>query len=138
MLRSDHPHAKWLSELYGSGIDHGVPPVEEVLQKFSPEFVIHTGGVRLATSGGRALLADYARRRRELGHPLPSKIHQVLADDHFGIVYAEFRAERAGTVMAGPGMGAWRFEDGLAVEHWEMPDGPQWDEFYRELVPPHH
>ena len=27
-------------------------------------------------------------------------------------------------------MGAWRFRDGLAVEHWELSDGPVWDEFF--------
>src|SRR3546814_10905050 len=33
------------------------------------------------------------------------------------------------------GMGAWRFENGIAVEHWELSNGPAWDAFYLAADP---
>ena len=130
-LRADHPNALWLADLYSpaDGQDDA-QRVEAVMRRVSPDFVIHTGGIRLATTGGLAFMRRYAQRRAELGGPAPVEIYQILADDHFAIIYARFRAERGSEVRELPGMGAWRFDAGMAVEHWEMPDGPDWDRFY--------
>lgn len=146
MLRPDHPNARWLADLYGRSAelanDESLDPQERerqiaahqatVMERLSPNMVVHTGGVRLAAVGDVAFLRAYGRRRTELGSAssTPVEIYQVLADDHYGIIYARVRSERAETVWERPAMGAWRFEDGLAVEHWELPNGPAWDEFY--------
>lgn len=132
MLRADHPNALWLTDVYSPDMgDEGYAQrVEAVMRRVSPEFVIHTGGVRLASTGGLAFMKVYAQRRAEFGAPTTVEIYQILADDHYGIIYARFRSERGGEVRETPGMGAWRFEAGMAVEHWEMPDGPSWDRFY--------
>jgi hypothetical protein len=136
MLRADHPNAVWLAGLYRVDVETADSQrVADVLPRLSPEFVIHTGGVRLATTGRLEFLQTYTRRRAELGAPVPVEIYQILADDSFAIIYAKFRVERDGTVWDAPGMGAWRFEDGLAVEHWEIPDGHRWDEFYLRAEP---
>ena len=132
MLRADHPNALWLADLYrpAEGDEDTAQRVEAVMRRVSPEFAIHTGGVRLATTGGLAFVPSYLQRRAELGGPTPVEIYQILADDDFGVIYARFRAERGSESWEAPGMGAWRFEAGLAVEHWELPDGRAWDRFY--------
>jgi predicted SnoaL-like aldol condensation-catalyzing enzyme len=135
MLLADHPNALWLTGLYGGGTDTAdAEVVAALLPRLSPDFVIHTRGVRLATTGGLDFVQTYARRRAELAAPVPVEIYQILADDSFAFVYAKFRLERDGAVWETPGMGVWRFEDGLAVEHWEVPDGRRWDAFYLEAV----
>jgi hypothetical protein len=62
-------------------------------------------------------------------------IHEVVADDHYGLVTGQFSVERDGVTVDMTGMGAWRFADGLAVEHWEMPDCDVWDEFFLAVDP---
>ena len=142
-LTADHPNAIWLSEMYGAGVAIANDPdlgadekakrvaehSAEAAKRLSPDIVIHTGGVRLAAVGGYDFLQAYARRRGSLsdGNVGVAEIYQVLADDHYGIIYARFRTERKGSVWERPGLGSWRFEDGLAVEHWELPDGRAWD-----------
>jgi hypothetical protein len=146
VLTADHPNARWLNDFYCEGArisndasldaatrarrlqEHG----QEIAKRLSPDFVIHTGGVRLATTGGMEFLARYAQRRDALTDVSGEVIDfaGALADDHYGIVYATFRTSRGDEVWERISMGAWRFEGGLVVEHWELPDGPRWDAFY--------
>jgi hypothetical protein len=99
------------------------------MQRLSPELVVHTGGVKLSTTGGAAFLPVYAQRRAKLagGPTTPVAVYLVLADDEYGIIYMRVRHQQGDEH---PAMGAWRFEDGLAVEHWELGNGQAWDEFY--------
>ncbi|MGC5567721.1 hypothetical protein ACPYPG_33450 [Streptomyces sp. FR-108] len=140
MLQADHPNALWLAGLYGGdGGDDGTGDkgrrAARALRSISPEFVVHTGGIRLAATGDLDFMKGYEQRRSALGRPALVELYQILADDHFAIVYARYRFEQGGAAWEGPGMGAWRFEDGRAVEHWELPDGKAWDAFYLAADP---
>jgi hypothetical protein len=146
MLSDTHPNALWLAELYRGGAaimtDQSLDEDErlrrqrrhtdEVMERMSPDMVIHTGGVRLAAVGGMDFLHRYVKRRAGLAdaNVEPLEFDQILADDHYGIVHGTFRTTRGDWRWTRVGMGAWRFEDGLAVEHWELSNGPVWDEFF--------
>lgn len=153
MLTPDHPNAIWLAELYGFNqqphLAEGSLSAEERrrrhaehvakhMARMSPNLVIHTGGVRLAATGDRAFMEAYARRRASLsdgGDVSITAINQILADDSYGILHFRSRTVRGAHVWERVGMGAWRFEDGVAVEHWELSNGPRWDAFYLEGDP---
>lgn len=146
MLTESHPNAQWLSKIYRGGAaiaaDTTIDEVERarrekehsqsIIERMSPDLVIHTGGVRLTVTGGMDFLAKYHRRRAMLSdvNVQPLGFDQILADDYYGIVHGTFRTARKGVVWTRIGMGAWRFEDGVAVEHWELSNGPKWDEFF--------
>jgi hypothetical protein len=148
MLTADHPNALWLAEMYG--IDQQPDPadagltteqrdrrhaehVAKYMARMSPDLIVHTGGVRLAVTGDMTFMQAYARRRSSLsdgGDVSIIAIYQILADDNYGILHFRSRTTRGGHVWERDGMGAWRFEDGIAVEHWELSNGPKWDAFY--------
>lgn len=146
MLTSDHPNAIWLTGLYRGTSEIEADPgftetereerksahLAEIWKRLSPDFVIHTGGVRLAVTGDIEFLRTYSQRRTSLadGDVRPLKLDQIMADDHYGIVHGTFRTARGAEVWERVGMGAWLFKDGLAVEHWELSDGPRFDAFY--------
>ena len=146
MLSDDHPNALWLAELYRGGATIATDPgcsederirlqhehISTMMDRMSPDIVIHTGGVRLAATGGMDFFRRYAKRRASLAdaNVEPLEFDQILADDFYGITHGKFRTVRGDWVWTRVGMGAWRFEDGLAVEHWELANGPVWDEFF--------
>jgi predicted SnoaL-like aldol condensation-catalyzing enzyme len=146
LLSDTHPNALWLAELYRGGAAITTDPslteddrlrrqqehISEVMKRMSPDLVIHTGGVRLATTGDMEFLRRYTKRRASLAdaNVEPVEFDQILADDHYGIVHGTFRTSRGTWNWTRVGMGAWRFKDGVAVEHWELSDGPTWDEFF--------
>lgn len=151
MLTADHPNAIWLASVYRGGEairkdsslsdeERNVRQAEHraaAIERLAPDFVMHTGGYRLAATGGLAFMGAYAKRRSELAgeDTVPVEIYQILADDHFGIIYGRFCTRRGDDVWERSGMGAWRFEDGLAVEHWEIGDARAWDSFYLAADP---
>lgn len=152
MLTPDHPNALWLTELYRlhkPDPAHTDLPTEELdrlhaehvakaMARMSPDLIVHTGGVRLAVTGGMAFLKAYGRRRSSLsdgGDVSIVAINQILADDTYGILHFQSRTVRGDHVWERVGMGAWRFEDGVAVEHWELSNGPKWDAFYLAADP---
>src|SRR3546814_17134511 len=61
--------------------------------------------------------------------------NQIRADDAYGILHFRSRTVRGDHVWERVGMGAWRFENGIAVEHWELSNGPAWDAFYLAADP---
>lgn len=150
MLTSDHPNALWIAGLY-----HGMAAIEtdpacdhaerehrtnallaEYGKRMSPDLIIHTGGVRLAVTGDMAFMRQYGRRRSSLSDSsTPLVLDQILADDFYGIIHGTFRTVRGDEVWERIGMGAWRFDNGLAVEHWELSNGPKWDAFYLAADP---
>jgi predicted SnoaL-like aldol condensation-catalyzing enzyme len=146
MLSDTHPNALWLAALYRGGETISTDPslgaderirrqqehTSEMIERMSPDMVIHTGGVRLAATGGMDFFRHYAKRRASLAdaNVEPLEIDQILADDHYGIIHGTFRTSRGEWEWTRVGMGAWRFSDGVAVEHWELSNGPAWDEFF--------
>lgn len=146
MMTADHPNALWLAELYEGVVriqnDHTLDPqVREQMQldhqksafsRVSPDFVIHTGGVRLAATGSGAFTQAYGARRTAIAGDSFRiiKVEQILADDLYGIISMLTRLERNGEVEEFVGMGGWRFEGDLAVEHWEIVPGQLWDEAF--------
>ncbi|SHY53283.1 Uncharacterised protein [Mycobacteroides abscessus subsp. bolletii] len=132
MFTADHPNARWLASYYTSR-GHG----DYNLERFSPHFVIHTGGVRLAATGGMDFLKRYIQRRQDLTDANVEVVEfgGALADDHYGINWGTFRTTRGDDVWVRPSLGAWRFENGLAAEHWELANGPRWDEFFLATDP---
>jgi hypothetical protein len=153
MLTADHPNALWLREVYGVDLqpdpaDAGLTQEErdrrhaehvaQSMARMSPDLIIHTGGVKLAVTADMAFMKAYGRRRASLsdsGDVSIIAINQVLADDTYGILHFRSRTKRGDHVWERVGMGAWRFEDGMAVEHWELSNGPKWDAYYLEGDP---
>lgn len=152
MLTPDHPNALWLAELYRplrpeaasselSAVELDRLRAEHVakhMERMSPDLIIHTGGVRLAATGDMAFMKAYARRRAALsdgGDVSIVAVNQILADDAYGILHFRSRTVRGDHVWERVGMGAWRFENGIAVEHWELSNGPAWDAFYLAADP---
>lgn len=146
MMTADHPNALWLSHLYEGVIriqnDHSLEPeVREEMQlahqrsafaRVSPQFVIHTGGVRLAATGDGTFTQAYGARRMAIAGDSFRllDVDQILADDHYGIARITTRLERDGKAEEFIGVGGWRFEGDFAVEHWEMVPGQLWDEAF--------
>ncbi|AMK24160.1 hypothetical protein [Sphingobium sp. TKS] len=146
MMTADHPNALWLAQLYEGVVriqsDQTLDPeVREQMQldhqksafsRVSPDFVIHTGGVRLAATGDGAFSQAYGARRTAIAGDSFRlvRVEQILADDLYGVVSMLTRLERNGEVEEFIGMGAWRFEGDLAVEHWEIVPGQLWDEAF--------
>jgi hypothetical protein len=105
--------------------------VGEYVKRVSPKFIIHTAGVQLAATGDLAFARAYARRRASLCDLSgPFSVGQVLADDHYGIIHMVVRTARGEKVLDRVAISAWRFENGLAVEHWELINGHEWDAFF--------
>lgn len=150
MLTAEHPNAQWMRGLYegmaaiegDTEIDHAVREqrvnahIAEYAKRMSPDLIIHTGGVELAVTGDMAFMRAYGARRSTLSDSnRPLELDQILADDFYGIIHGRFVTVRGDEVWERVGMGAWRFEDGIAVEHWELANGPKWDAFYLAADP---
>ena len=144
MLTADHPNALWLANLYrGSAAIENDSSLDEetraakladhmktAFTRISPNLVIHTGGVRLAATLSGSQVHKYAAKRKALtgGTFRVVKVDQVIADDLFGLIYATAVGVRNGKSYESRGMGAWRFDGAIAVEHWEIPHGELWDQ----------
>ena len=146
MLTADHPNAKWLHQLYfgAAAIENDSALTAEtrkakkaehiklMTSRMSPGWVIHTGGIKLAATVTSDWISEYHDRRKALtnGTFRAIRIDQILADDLYGIIYGTFAAEQNGEAIEMMGVGAWRFENDLVVEHWEMPPGDVWDDLF--------
>lgn len=146
MMTADHSNALWLTHLYRGVIDiqsdmtltsaerdeKQLAHQRSAFARVSPAFVIHTGGVRLAAAGEGAFTHAYGARRMAIAGDSFRllDVDQVLADDLYGIARIRTRLERNGTGEEFIGIGGWRFEGEMAVEHWEMVPGQLWDEAF--------
>lgn len=141
MLTPDHHNARFLLDLYGAADtgDRELSPEERaelissLAGRFSPDWVIHTGGQRHATIGdvshGRE---STARRQRLSGGTFEAKADWALADDTWGAIHSRVTAERDRRTLDVESLGMWRFApDGTPVEHWELVSDPEaWDAFW--------
>ncbi|MCP3732815.1 nuclear transport factor 2 family protein [Sphingomonas sp. MG17] len=147
MMTEDHPNARWLADLYQGVVriqnDPALgPDMREATllahqrsafaARVSPDFVIHTGGVRLAAAGRGDFVQAYGARRTAIAKNSFRliEIDQIIADDHYGIVRVLTGARHNDRPVEFLGMGGWRFENGLAVQHWEMVPGDLWDDVF--------
>ena len=146
-MTPDHPHARLLAQHYaamatalhpGQSASDGraeafTTVAKQVVQLLAPDFVIHTGGIRLAAHGGREFTMAMGQRRNALsGGPFrPRGELSIVADDSYAFVRGVFSAESNGRTYLAEGAGAWRFNEiGQATEHWELGPGREFDEFF--------
>lgn len=145
-MSPDHPNAQFLRDVYETMArvksDQSLDPatreqriaaiVADVRTKTSPDCVTHTGGIELAAIGDMAFAAIMQRRRAALSANTftPSGRFTILADDDYGIVRGQYTAERNGVREEWEGMGVWRFDQGVAVEHWEIGPSRSWDAYF--------
>src|SRR5687768_12106342 len=125
MLSADHPNARILSSIYDamsavlndSSSDltarHAAftSIAEELQQLLTPDFLIHTGGDRLATTGDRHFMSIMGKRRNLLsgGTFRPTRSPLIVADDTYAFVRGTFAAEHNGLRFEEEVGGAWRF-----------------------------
>ncbi len=95
-LRPDHPNAVMMNKLYRSTQHVPETETQEEAQKrvaetmksvgLPPNFVIHTGGVKLAATGGMDFMKKYSARRGSLcdRNVVPLEVIQVIANDRRG------------------------------------------------------
>lgn len=92
-----------------------------------PEYKNHT-------PGHTQIAGSYAGKEGMLGHIQQMQTltggtfrahHQGVftADDEWGLVPVQLKAERNGKTLDMMAFGVWRFKDGLFIDHWENP----WD-----------
>jgi ketosteroid isomerase-like protein len=100
-----------------------------------PEFVCHTPG-RSQIAGdfvGAAGMQAHVQQMQALtGQTFRPKHQDVfMTSGDWGSVPVQLYAEREGRVLQQRAFGIWRFQDGLLIEHWEMPvDMPAFDAFW--------
>lgn len=143
MMSPDHPHAAFLLDLYGAAArDESQPErspeesaalIRSLTTRFSPDWVIHTGGQRHASIGDVQHGMTVSARRRELtGDTFEVAVDWALADDTWGAIHSHVTAHRDGRTLDVESVGMWRFAaDGTPVEHWELISDPEaWDAFW--------
>jgi hypothetical protein len=94
-------------------------------QIFAEDVVWHVPG-RNAVAGeyrGIDRVVEYVHRRRELAQgTFEITVHDVLANDKYGIVIATGRVTRAGTTFEWRAHGLYRFRHGRIAECWVLPE----------------
>jgi|GEM_PF-2915027 len=147
MLSPDHPNAQLIMSFYGAmaaAMESTSDDTEartaafaeiagKMQQILAPDFIIHTGGVRLATTGDMGFMMLMGKRRNMLSGETfrPVGVPYIVADDHFAFVRAQFVGERDGVPFNEESAGAWRFNAaGQAAEHWELANSPDFDDFF--------
>jgi ketosteroid isomerase-like protein len=69
---------------------------------------------------------EYVRQRRELvAGTLAITVHDVLANDEYGLVIASATATRHGAVLEWRAHELYRFRDGRIAECWVLPENPE-------------
>lgn len=147
MLSADHPNAQILNHYYSAmsvalhdpnaNLDARDAAFSEIAEKvgqlLAPDFLIHTGGIRLATTGDRAFTMAMGKRRNLLsgGTFRPVRPPLIVADDVYAFVRGGFTGEQDGLRFEEESAGAWRFNsDGRATEHWELGKSQAFDDFF--------
>lgn len=147
MLSPQHPNAQTLSSYYSamsvalhdphSNLAARESAFAEIAHKVSqllaPDFLIHTGGIRLATTGDRDFTMAMGKRRNILsgGTFRPARPPLIVADDVYAFVRGSFTGQSNGLQFDQESAGAWRFNsDGQATEHWELGASRAFDDFF--------
>jgi hypothetical protein len=117
-----HPNERLLRDEYEARARRDDGSFAAILAE---DIVWHVPG-RNAISGvyrGRAEVMEYVRRRRDLADDtFEITVHDVLANDNYGLVIASGRVTRSGRVMEWRAHGVYRFENGKIAECWVLPE----------------
>jgi uncharacterized protein len=117
-----HPNEDLLRREYEARTGRDDRALAEV---FAEDVVWHVPG-RNAIAGeyrGIDQVMEYVRRRRELADgTFEITVHDVLANDEYGLVIATGRATRGGTAFQWRAHGLYRFRNGRIAECWVLPE----------------
>jgi ketosteroid isomerase-like protein len=117
-----HPNERLLRDEYEARARRDDGSLAALLDE---DIVWHVPG-RNAISGvyrGRAEVMEYVRRRRDLADDtFEITVHDVLANDKYGLVIASGRVTKSGRVMEWRAHGLYRFEKGKIAECWVLPE----------------
>jgi hypothetical protein len=105
--------------------------LSRISQVASADILLHTADRDLSSPAKAPLRGVGAAQAHEnaliaaTGGTLVMDVQSITANEHFGSVMGVLRASKAGRKdLAIPFCGVWRFEGGLAVEHWENAINP--------------
>lgn len=142
-MTPNHPNAKWLRSYYDGArtllANRGGPNwdtvfaehIRNITSKMSPNWVFHTAGIRLATTGDAEFAGIYSARVDQLcDGDFSINVGAIVADDDYACARITMHGRRGDQVLECEGVSAWRFQNGLAEEHWEVVPGPAWDDFF--------
>jgi uncharacterized protein len=117
-----HPNEDLLRREYEARAGRDDRALAEV---FAEDVVWHVPGRNEIAGEYRGIdqVMAYVRRRRELAEgTFEITVHDVLANDEYGLVIATGRATRGGTVFQWRAHGLYRFRDGRIAECWVLPE----------------
>ena len=113
---STHPNVATLRAIYAD--------LRCIGEHVADDVVLHAAerelpGMKTRYVGRAEVVAKELDLIRLTDDTLVMDVQDMQANDHFGAVIGTLRARLHGREMAMPFCGLWRFQDGLAVEHWE-------------------
>lgn len=126
-----HPNEELLRRECGARARRDMDGLAEL---FADDIVWHVPG-RSAIAGhyrGKDAVMEYVRRRQELAAgTFEIEVHDVLANDDWGLVIATGRARRGGEPHKWRAHGLYRFRAGKIAARWVLPeDQYQFDEIW--------
>lgn len=127
-----HPNEALLRREYEARANRDDQALAEV---FAEDVAWHVPGLSAIAGEYRGInqVMDYVRRRRELvDGTFEITVHDVLANDNYGLVIATGKASRAGATFEWRAHGLYRFEGGRIAECWVLPeDQYEFDRIWR-------
>jgi ketosteroid isomerase-like protein len=126
-----HPNQELLQRQYRS---RAMGDNDKALEDMTDDVIWHVPGHNLVagTYRGRSAVRQYLNTRRSLGAgTFQVTVHDVLANDEYGLVIASGHVLRNGTMFEWRAHGIYRFEDGKIAECWLVPeDQSSFDEIW--------
>jgi uncharacterized protein len=136
-----HTNARLVRDFHEAlGSFYAGADVEAACAMLTDEVAWHVPG-RSAIAGdyvGKGEVVDYFHRRRQLGRgSFKVEVHDVLASDERGVLFARGEAEYGGGTIAWETVGVFRIEGGKIVECWLLPfDQYAFDEIWSREADP--
>jgi len=115
-LPNTHPNIEILRTIYAD--------LTRIAEYADDAILLHTADRDIPSRatrvvGKEAVLAKELDLIRPTDNTLTMDVHDVIANDHFGVVLGVLRARLNGGARALPFCGLWRFRNGRIIEHWE-------------------
>ena len=117
-----HPNEELLRSEYSARARRDMDDLAEL---FADGIVWHVPGRSLIAGQyrGKDAVMAYVRRRQELAAgTFEIEVHDVLANNDWGLIIATGRARRAGETHEWRAHGLYRFRDGKIAECWVLPE----------------